>query len=553
MKIKTALAGLAGLVLAACTENIDLQEKVLMMGGNSLNIEVTDEFDAAATRADYSGFPSTTFETGDAIGIYAFDGSSYVTSNIRFVRQSDGSWTPDKEVPYVEGYTYYAYFPYRATVYTPSTSGDVDAVDTKFASFISDVSDYFWQADQSTKAGFTYSNLMIAKGKMTGEDDSNITVKFVMDHKRGLAVFNGEGVTCLTFTGNIPYTVNSAKHFLMKPETSTSIGNFTFSVEAGEYDSKNIPLPDFLKFTALEEGTFTLTIPTYVNAYRLASVSYSLDNGITWTKTNNSSSEVVITTPTVPAGGTVLWRGIGYAYGIESGNSRYSSTGRFEISGNIMSLLKEYNFETIIIPSTSSYCFNELFRNCSKLTKATIKLPDNNLTERCFGSMFMGCTNLTEGPELPATTLATSCYNGMFYNCRSLTTAPELPATTLAEACYNSMFYGCRSLTTAPELPATTLANYCYSNMFTNCTSLTTAPELPATTLEAYCYNFMFNGCSSLNYIKAAFTSINENSLNRWVEGVAASGTFYKNSDATWDVIGKNGVPSGWTIETYTP
>ena len=238
MKIKTALAGLAGLVLAACTENIDLQEKVLMMGGNSLNIEVTDEFDAAATRADYSGFPSTTFETGDAIGIYAFDGSSYVTSNIRFVRQSDGSWTPDKEVPYVEGYTYYAYFPYRATVYTPSTSGDVDAVDTKFASFISDVSDYFWQADQSTKAGFTYSNLMISKGIITDTDDDAVTIKFTMHHKRGLAVIEGS-ISNLTFTGNIPYSVNTTKQFLMKPETATSFtdntgSTYSLSAKAGE-------------------------------------------------------------------------------------------------------------------------------------------------------------------------------------------------------------------------------------------------------------------------------------------------------------------------------
>jgi hypothetical protein len=112
--------------------------------------------------------------------------------------------------------------------------------------------------------------------------------------------------------------------------------------------------------------------------------------------------------------------------------------------------------------------------------------------------MFLGCTSLTQSPELPATTLAKSCYYQMFYSCSSLTQAPELPATTLSESCYRSMFYGCTSLTQAPELPATSLADYCYNYMFSCCTSLTQAPELPATTLADGCYFGMFQYCSAL-------------------------------------------------------
>jgi hypothetical protein len=113
------------------------------------------------------------------------------------------------------------------------------------------------------------------------------------------------------------------------------------------------------------------------------------------------------------------------------------------------------------------------------------------------------------------------------------------------------MLYGCTSLTTAPELPATTLASDCYYQMFYGCTSLTTAPELPATTLVDYCYGHMFNGCTSLNYIKAMFTTTPSDSYTRqWVEGVSSTGTFVKNSAATWDVTGNYGIPSGWTVET---
>ena len=38
--------------------------------------------------------------------------------------------------------------------------------------------------------------------------------------------------------------------------------------------------------------------------------------------------------------------------------------------------------------------------------------------------------------------------------------------------------------------------------------------------------------------------------LYGWVNGVASSGTFVKNSAATWNVVGVSGVPEGWTVET---
>lgn len=245
MKIKKyIIAGLAGIILTACNSDMAMEEQATVKYDNTnlLKVEVVDG-SSAVTRADYSGFPSTTFETGDAIGVYAFNGSSYVVSNIRFVKQSDGSWLPDEELPYVNGHTYYAYFPYRTTTYTPSVSGTVDAVDTKFASFIADASNYFWKADQSSKADFTYSNLMIAKGVVTDTDDESVTIKFTMAHKRGLAVFT-EDADIATFTGNQPYLVSNTKQFLMKPDVATSftdnIGTYSLTAPGGEYVSHSI-------------------------------------------------------------------------------------------------------------------------------------------------------------------------------------------------------------------------------------------------------------------------------------------------------------------------
>ena len=149
-------------------------------------------------------------------------------------------------------------------------------------------------------------------------------------------------------------------------------------------------------------------------------------------------------------------------------------------------------------------------------------------------------------------TLTDYAFSRLFLSCTSLTAAPYLPATTLATACYSIMFEGCTSLTTAPALPATTLQFSCYYQMFYNCTSLTQAPELPATELAQYCYSRMFQGCSNLNYVKAMFTNLVSNALYNWLTNVSPTGTFVKNTAATWDNTDAK-IPSGWTVQTASP
>lgn len=201
---------------------------------------------------------------------------------------------------------------------------------------------------------------------------------------------------------------------------------------------------------------------------------------------------------------------------------------------------------TILVNS----CYRNMFQNCRDLIFAP-ELSAMTLADSCCNYMFQDCISLTSTPKLSATRLADSCYKFMFYNCKSLTVAPELPATTLMDSCYGGMFAGCTNLTSAPELPATTLANTCYGAMFSDCKGLTVAPELPAITLVSNCYKNMFKGCTNLSYIKAMFTTTPASSYTQmWVSGVKATGTFVKNSEATWDVTGNNGVPTGWTVET---
>ncbi len=241
---------------------------------------------------------------------------------------------------------------------------------------------------------------------------------------------------------------------------------------------------EYLTFVALEDGTFTFS----TNA-----VSYSLDNGETWTELAAATAS-----PTVTVGKKIMWKGALTPISNE-GIGTFSATGNFNVQGNAMSLLYGNNFKGQTDLTGKNYAFYELFSNNTKVINAEkLSLPATTLASQCYRSMFDGCTSLATAPELPATTLATSCYYNMFRGCTALTTAPELSATTLATGCYCNMFQGCTGLTVAPELPATTLALTCYSGMFQGCTSLTTVPELPATTLLDACYAYMFSGCTSL-------------------------------------------------------
>ena len=215
-------------------------------------------------------------------------------------------------------------------------------------------------------------------------------------------------------------------------------------------------------------------------------------------------------------------------------------------NGNWKTLPADTNTETINTGQTLSFRGN-LTPISSGIGTFTISKSCNlegNCMPMLFGDEAVG-NNSLEGKDC--------AFIELFRNCTTIKSVSSgfLPATTLSEECYGSMFYGCTNLTTAPELPATTLVDSCYNYMFSGCTNLTTAPELPATTLVDYCYYYMFFGCSKLNYIKAMFTTRPSFTYtSNWVNGVASKGTFVKNKNATWNVTGVNGVPSGWTITT---
>ena len=374
------------------------------------------------------------------------------------------------------------------------------------------------------------------------------------------------------------------------------VGYHTFGLKIDckqeDQDTTHDYSKDYFTIEALEDGNVYFKYHEWSSVETQRYMEYSKDGGKTWVKTNNiDDNEVVMTIPMLE-GEIAFVRGdndtLASYYESEDTyyNSFFYSDMEFSVYGNIMSLIHGDDFigettvtdfifhslfydwygadldtplecliinaENLILPATTlaQGCYSNMFHDCMSLTTAP-ELPATTLATGCYISMFNGCTSLTTAPKLPATTLTEHCYETMFQGCTSLTITPKLPATTLAENCYSDMFEGCTNLTTAPELPATTLASQCYMRMFKYCTSLNTAPELPATTLTSKCYWGMFDNCQNLNYIKAMFTTTPSSSYtSNWVKDVAANGTFVKNSAATWNVTGNDGIPSGWTVQT---
>jgi hypothetical protein len=324
------------------------------------------------------------------------------------------------------------------------------------------------------------------------------------------------------------------------------------------------PVPDpipidystqYFQTVAAGNGTITLTIPSQVSTAMISSVSYSLDDGTTWTTTNNVDNQAVtITTPSLAADDVVYWKGTGTNYCKGSGStinnyySKFSATCDFDAMGNILSLLFGDNFENQTL--SANYAFAGLFENCGRLINVDRLYLSDSTTNFCYHRTFASCTSLESVPQMPATTMSLRCYSEIFQDCTSLNEVPVLSATTMANHCYNSMFYRCTALDHAPELPATTLATECYSNMFWGCTALTESPVLNVGTLVNMCYYEMFRKCTSLNKITCLATNISASRcLYNWVDGAGnGTGTFIKDANTTYPT-GSAGIPSGWTVQ----
>ena len=308
-----------------------------------------------------------------------------------------------------------------------------------------------------------------------------------------------EDVTSLAYMSgwqDIPSSVITTRHSAGTLYVVAAYGDYSdgalvtiFQEAAGSiYDNEYLTL-DFT-----ESGNITLIKNS--NSSPTVTISYSLNNGA-W-ETLTSDVATLSQKITVSSGDSIRLKGENSAYADGSGYCKFAGLSKFNVSGNILSLIYGDNF----IGEKSVY----------------------TATTRTFYGLFNGSRVVNAGNLSLPSGISSECFRVMFMNCKYLTTAPaSLPSTALTDACYYQMFAGCTGLTSAPQLPASTLAASCYSNMF--------------------------DGCSNLSYIECFATDISATaSHNNWVSGVASSGTFVKPSSMTsWD-RGASGIPNNWTI-----
>lgn len=293
------------------------------------------------------------------------------------------------------------------------------------------------------------------------------------------------------------FTATSDTPMTVQPKFTNPTGALSYSIDDGNTWT---PITSGASTTSATSVKFRGTMPTLILFKNL-----NPNNAWTFTGGTNVRLSGDITTLLAENGNTKEAGGFAFSYmfynqtniteanitipqkmGIEAGEAMFASC---------TSLVVPPKIATMEMATGSLYM---MFLGCTGL-KTTPKLPAKVLTKMCYAEMFSECTSLTTMQEMSAETLAEKCCENMFMSCSSLTTLPKsLPAMNLALNCYHLMFNGCSALTTAPELPATIMAPNCYAEMFKHCHALVNAPALPSMTLASRCYIGMLSNCNSL-------------------------------------------------------
>ena len=327
---------------------------------------------------------------------------------------------------------------------------------------------------------------------------------------------------------------------------------------------KSTSIPDYLCFTALDDN-MQFTFTKYINLPNttIPSISYSLDGGDTWTKVamSGSGNEDIITTPAVNAGGKVLWKAEAGRFAISpTGYSTFTANGRFNVSGNIMSLLYGDNYGDKTDTRAYTYTFGSLFRDSTNLIDASqLKLPTGHLNAGDLLGLFRGCTSLVHGAPLYAPNISDSCCYWMYYGCTSMTEMPTIAATSMlkdnGDPCNYGLyyaFYNCSNMEGEVKLNIVgDVGQQVLDACFSYCSKITSVDLAFNGALGKMALRGAFVGCTLLSHVKCLATSFYDDgtaangSLYNWMNNVSNTGVFVQASGVTWP-RGKSGIPTGW-------
>lgn len=256
---------------------------------------------------------------------------------------------------------------------------------------------------------------------------------------------------------------------------------------------------EYFTIESLEDGNEIKWISTQATSARYQDISISVDLGKTWNTYKANITGVLVAT--LNKGDKLFAKGTNSGYGTANGQTKFISSKKFIVYGNIMSLINESTYKTN--KTLGSYAFAKAFyQNLNLISAENLILPATTLADSSYSSMFNGCTNLLYSPKvLPATSVPINAYNSMFNNCPAMLTAPEILGTTFAQSAVYGTFNGDRSIKEIKlSSNITCTGNTSFYRSFQDCASLEKINSKLTLTVSSgsQCFQETFNRCYNL-------------------------------------------------------
>jgi len=298
MKTKTINIILLTFILLLGISSCSTENESLVSDNSAkskLSISATDNgfsAEAGGTRATTATDFTTTFVSGDKMGMFVTDGSNVVVSNICLTY--DGTtWAAANagdafyyDSNSMSGYQFFAYYPYTASASlegVPAAGAATTATDAD-AFFSAVKTGWTVKTDQSTAANYTASDLMIGKGTIGPLTNDEYPLSFTLNHAMSLVEINvpahtftlstdasyTRGIYDYVWTGFTPYNISTGVYrYISNPATSgtytgttdfggSSLPSFTPTLSAGKYHQI------FINKASLTNFTHTLAIGDYL-------------------------------------------------------------------------------------------------------------------------------------------------------------------------------------------------------------------------------------------------------------------------------------------------
>lgn len=205
MYFKSLIFALTGaLMITACSNEIE--EQLAENGKNGQNVKFSIGVENLSRTAIADGTLVTSFEQNDEIGIFAYDGEKLVSSNVKYT-YNGSEWTSENAIAAQDGVklSYYAYYPYDASVTDPASIKDTVS------------------ADQT--AGFGKNDMLSARNTEAAAGATNISLKFA----HAMAMVQVSLMEGTTSDANATVTLQS-----ILPVTSVNAKDGSVETAAGE-------------------------------------------------------------------------------------------------------------------------------------------------------------------------------------------------------------------------------------------------------------------------------------------------------------------------------